>query len=581
MLGLYWRNFIVPYWSLVLTAVLCFMIATAAGLSVPIIIKLLIDDSLSRGDIGYLHFIVIGIIILYLTRGLFTFAFGHQIAKAGNDMVAQLREKMFSRLHSLDYAYFINTPAGEIISLFSNDLWLIQQAVSSGIPDLIVESLNVLAIMAITFYFDWHLAMVTFATIPFIVLLIGYFNQKIAKLGMLVEHTLARLTSMLHQSILSVPVIQSYVREDYEYRRFSSKIHQAASELLQVQRLHAILISSVEFLAAIGLTIIIWHGGREVIQGNLTIGGLFAFLIYIINLPAPIRKISEANTRIKLGVVAWQRISSLEKQPHTVPDGNSELVTAVGKVEFKNVSFHYQPNIAILKNINITAIPGDVWAIVGPSGAGKSSFANLLLRFYDPAEGIILIDGQDIRTLKLRSLRQHIGFIQQEPILFHASILENIRYGRPTATFEQVEQAARLANAHDFIMELPHGYDSLAGELGSNLSGGQRQRIAIARAIIMKPAIFLLDEPTAALDSQSEKQVMTAIRNASVGHTTFIITHRLSILSNSDKVIYLSKGEIKEVGTHDQLVKYGGMYAKAVQSGDNLLQYHNKCPGGN
>lgn len=568
MFSLYWHNFIVPYWSLVLKAVLCFLLATTAGLSVPIIIKLLIDDSLSRGDISYLYFIVVGIVILYFTRGLFSFAFGHQMAKAGNDMVAHMREKMFSRLHALDYSYFISTPAGEIISLFTNDLWLVQQAVSSGIPDIVVESLNVLAIMAITFYFDWHLALVTFATIPVIVIVIGYFNQRIAKLGTSVEHTLAGVTTLLHQSILSVTVIQSYVREDYEYRRFSAKIHQAANQFLKVRRLHAILTSSVEFLAAIGLTIIIWHGGHEVIQGDLTIGGMFAFLIYIINLPAPIRKISEANTQLKMGVVAWQRISSLERQPCAVMDGNIELVTAIGKVEFKNVSFYYHPNRDILKNINFTANSGDVWAIVGPSGAGKSSFANLILRFYDPTEGTIFIDGQDIRNLKISSLRQHIGFIQQEPILFHASILENIRYGRPTATLEQVKQAARLANAHDFIMELTNGYDSLVGELGGNLSGGQRQRIAVARALIMEPTILLLDEPTAALDAHSEKQVMQAIRNASAGRTTFIITHRLSILMNSDKVMYLSKGKISEIGIHDQLIKCGGMYAKAIQLGE-------------
>ncbi|MEN6414289.1 MAG: ABC transporter ATP-binding protein [Veillonellales bacterium] len=568
MLGLYWRNFIVPYWSLVLKAVLCFMIATAAGLSAPIIIKLLIDDSLVRGDIGYLHCIAIGIVVLYLIRGGFSFAYGHQMAKAGNDMVAQMRKEMFSRLHSLDYAYFVNTPTGEIISLFTNDLWLIQQAVSLGIPDVVVESLNVVAIMVIMIYFDWQLALVTFATIPFIIFAIGYFNKKIASLGMLVEHTLAKVTSMLHQSILSVTVVQSYVREEYEYRRFSSKIHQVANEFLKVQRLNAILIPLVEFLAAIGLTIIVWYGGREVIQGDLTIGGMFAFLIYIINLPTPIRKISEAITRMKMGVVAWQRISTLERQPHTVPDGNIELVKTEGKVEFKNVSFHYLPSTGILKNINITAQPGEVLAIVGPSGAGKSSFANLLLRFYDPTEGIITIDGQDIRKLKLSSLRQHIGFIQQEPILFHASILENIRYGRPTATFEQVEKAALLANAHEFIMELPDGYLSLVGELGGTLSGGQRQRIAVARAIIMEPAILLLDEPTAALDGQAEKQVMQAIRNASVGRTTFIITHRLSTLISSDKVIYLSKGQITEMGTHDQLMEHGGMYARAVQLGE-------------
>jgi len=237
-------------------------------------------------------------------------------------------------------------------------------------------------------------------------------------------------------------------------------------------------------------------------------------------------------------------------------------------VAFQHVSFRYQPDRDVLKDINIAAGPGDVVAIVGPSGAGKSSFANLLLRFYDPSEGTVYLDGIDIRQLKISALRKHIGFIQQDPILFDASILENIRYGRPCATYSQIEQAARLANAHDFIMELPRGYDSPVGQLGGQLSGGQRQRIAIARAIILEPAILLLDEPTAALDAHAEKLVMAAIRNVSIGRTTFIITHRLSTLMASDKVIYLSSGRVLETGTHEQLLRQGGLYSRAMERGE-------------
>jgi subfamily B ATP-binding cassette protein MsbA len=549
MLTLYWRNFIVPYWPLVLTAVFCFIIASAAGLAAPLIIKLLIDDALGQGDVQYLHLITAGIILLYLVRGVFSYVYGHTMAKAANNMVAQIRQVLFSRLvQRLDYSYFINTPTGEIISLFTNDLWLIQQAVSLGIPDLVVESINLFAILLIMIYFDWQLALVTFATLTFIILAISFFNKKIAGIGMLMEHTLAKVTSILHQSLLSIMVVQSYVREDYEYQQFSAKINQAAADFLKVQRLNAILIPLVEFLAAIGLTIIIWYGGQEVIDGDLTIGGMFAFLIYIINVPTPVRKISEATTRMKMGTVAWQRIDMLEKQPCIVNEGHRELPQITSTIEFRNVSFGYLPKMGILKEINITAHSGEVIAIVGPSGAGKSSFANLLLRFYDPNKGSIYVNGIDIREFKIAELRKHIGFIQQDPILFKASIFENICYGRPTATRAQVEQAARIANAHDFIMELPQGYLTSVSELGSNLSGGQRQRIAIARAIIMDPPILLLDEPTAALDAQAEKQVMEAVRNASIGRITFMITHRLSTLVASDKIIYLANGRVVDKG---------------------------------
>ncbi len=271
---------------------------------------------------------------------------------------------------------------------------------------------------------------------------------------------------------------------------------------------------------------------------------------------------------MKLGMVAWERIRDLDRQPHTVVDGHLDLQTAEGRVEFRNVFFRYNDGADVLKDVSLTAAPGDVIAIVGPSGAGKSSFANLLLRFYDPAAGAIYLDGIDIRSLKISALRHQIGFIQQNPVLFNASILENIRYGRPAAAYCQVEKAAMLANAHDFVMELPRGYDTPVGELGANLSGGQRQRIALARAIILEPAILLLDEPTAALDSHAEQQVIAAIRNVSRGRTTFIITHHLSTLLASDKIVYLAGGQIVETGSRDELLARGGVFARAVDRGE-------------
>lgn len=566
MFKLYWQKFILPYWSLVLIALVCFIIASVAGLSAPLIIKFLIDDALVGDDVQYLHFIIAGIIGVYLLRGIFSYIHGQTIAKAGNKMVAELRVAMFERLQKLDYAYFINTSTGEIISLFTNDLALIQHAVSVAVPDLLIESLNLMAIMLIMIYFDWQLALVTFATLPFIILAIGFFNKKIASLGMLVENTLAKVTGILHQSLLSMMVVQSYVREDYECEKFNTKMRHAADDFIKVQRFKALLVALVEFLASIGLTAIIWYGGKEVIDGNLTIGGMFAFLIYIINIPTPIRKISEAISSMKLGIVAWQRISALHQQVNIVIDGHDELKHVAGKVEFKNVNFEYRRDLGTLNDINISAQPSDILAIVGPSGAGKSSFANLLLRFYDPVAGNILIDDIDIRTLKMSALRKQIGFIQQQPILFNISILENIRYGRPTASLAEVQEVAKLANAHEFIMQLPGGYDYIVSELGSNLSGGQRQRIAIARAIIIDPPILLLDEPTAALDAEAEQQVMQSIRTVSAHRTTFLITHRLSTLVASDRVIYLVNGRIVEMGTHGTLLKQGGLYAKTVLS---------------
>ncbi|MBP2645337.1 MAG: putative multidrug export ATP-binding/permease protein [Firmicutes bacterium] len=568
MFKLYWTKFAVPYWALTLTAVASFAVASAAGLSVPLILKSLIDDALDGGDLAKLNMIVLSVAGLYGIRVLFSYYYGYNMAKAGNLMVSKLRQDMFKRLHAMDYGYFINAPTGNIIGYFTNDLWLIQQAVSIGIPDLLVESLNVAAIMMVMFYFDWQLALVTFATLPFTISVVGYFNKRIAAFGSIYQEALSKVTGLLHQSLMSVSLVQGYVREDYEYGKFRQKLYEAAGDLFKVQRWNALLIPLVEFLTAIAVTLIIWYGSREVVNGNLTIGGMFAFLVYIINVPAPVGKITQAISRLKLGMIAWGRIRELEFEPTTVVDGDRPLPSCNGRVEFKNVAFSYRLGTEVLKNINVSASPGEVVAIVGPSGAGKSSFANLLLRFYDPDEGTICIDGIDIKTLKISDMRGHIGFIQQEPVLFNASILENIRYGRPAATYSEIERAAKLANIHDFIMELPQGYHSPVGELGGRLSGGQRQRIAIARAIVIEPAILLLDEPTAALDAYAETQVMQAIRNASVGRTTFIITHRLSTLRDSDKVFYLTGGKIAEVGNHAELVAFGGQYAQAVEQGE-------------
>ncbi|WP_346355782.1 ABC transporter ATP-binding protein [Azotosporobacter soli] len=565
----YWNLFIRPYCSLIMTALAGFVIASLAGLSAPLVIRRLIDDALMKNSLSLLHGIIGVIVGLYVIRGLFSFLHGYLIAKAGNQMVTTQRLELFKKLQAKDYAFFVNVPAGEIISLFTNDLLLVQQAVMLALPDLLVESLNLLLILGIMIYFDWQLALVTFAVLPFIVLAIKGFNKRIATLGTMVEDALSRLTGSLHEALSTIPVIQSYVRQEYECEKFNRDVQKAQGDLMRVQRLNALLLSLVEFLAAIGLTVIIWYGGYQVISGHLSMGGMFAFLIYIINIPVPLKKISMAMSRLKLGEVAWQRLERLgEGNENGVSDGPQELLNVTPQsVSFESVSFAYQPEVPTLSNISLLAKPGEMIAIVGPSGAGKSSFANLLLRFYDPVHGAILYNGVDIRQFRVANWRRQIGFIQQEPILFNTTILDNIRYGSPQATEEEVRAAARMANADEFIARLPGEYQYVVGDLGGNLSGGQRQRIAIARAVLLNPAILVLDEPTAALDPQAEKQVLETLRQVSGARITFMITHRLNTLQASDRVLYMEHGRILEQGTHAELMLHSVQYAKAVHEG--------------
>lgn len=566
---LYWKLFIRPYWPLIAVSLFGFVVASLAGLSAPLVIRRLIDDALMKNSLSLLHGIIAVIVGLYVIRGLFSFVHGYLIAKAGNQMVTLQRLELFKRLQAKDYAFFVNVPAGEIISLFTNDLLLVQQAVTLALPDLLVESLNLLLILGIMIYFDWQLALVTFAVLPFIILAIKGFNKRIATLGTLVEDSLSRVTGSLHEALSTMPVIQSYVREDYECEKFNRDVQKAQGDLMRVQRLNALLLSLVEFLAAIGLTVIIGYGGYQVISGHLSMGGMFAFLIYIINIPVPLKKISLAFSRLKLGEVAWRRLEGLSEGTESgISDGQQELpLEPPRSISFEGVSFSYQPDVTTLSNINLLAKPGEMVAIVGPSGAGKSSFANLLLRFYDPVRGMIVYNGVDIREFKVADWRRQIGFIQQEPVLFNTSIRENICYALPQASDEQVAAAAKVANADDFIAALPGGYQYVVGDRGGNLSGGQRQRIAIARAMLLNPSILVLDEPTAALDAQAEQQVLETLRRVSGDRITFMITHRLNTLLASDRVVYMEHGRIVDQGTHGELMQRSRQYARAVQEG--------------
>ncbi len=568
-MSLYWKLFLRPYWPLIGVALAGFMIASLAGLSAPLVIRRLIDDALMKNSLSLLHGIIAVIVGLYVLRGLFSFVHGYMIAKAGNLMVTAQRLELFKRLQAREYAYFINVPAGEIVALFTNDLLLLQQAVTLALPDLLIESINLFLILGIMIYFDWQLALVTFAVLPFIILAIKGFNKRIGTLGSLVEDALSRLTGRLHETLSTMPVIQSYGRQEYECKKFNRDVQSAQSDLMRVQRLNALLLSLVEFLAAIGLTVIIWYGGYQVINDRLSMGGMFAFLIYIINIPVPLKKISLAFSRLKLGEIAWRRMESLsEGLEEGVLDGSRELSEdAPSTLTFEDVSFSYRPDLKTLCDISLCAKPGEMVAIVGPSGAGKSSFANLLLRFYDPVGGRISYNGIDIREFKVADWRRQIGFIQQEPILFNTTVMENIRYGCLSASDDQVRRAAKLANADTFIESLPGGYQYVVGDLGGNLSGGQRQRIAIARAILLEPKILVLDEPTAALDAQAEKQVLNTLRSVSDARITFMITHRLNTLLASDRVIYLEHGRIVGQGTHAELLQNSAAYARAVQEG--------------
>ena len=369
---------------------------------------------------------------------------------------------------------------------------------------------------------------------------------------------------MLQEMIVSIRLIRLFVREDYEIDRFKRENENNFNAQMKAAQLSATLTPVVEFLAAIAVTTIVWYGGNEVISGNLTSGSLIAFLVYSVNISNPVKRLGNVYGSIQRAVAAAERVFDVLDTSPEIQDapGAIELPSVKGRVTFENVTFEYRAGEPALRNMSIDIPPGQVLAIVGPSGAGKSTIANLLPRFYDPQEGRILIDNVDIKNVTVRSLREQIAMVPQDTILFSASIFENILYGRLDATREEVMEASRAANAHDFILQLPDGYDTQIGERGCQLSGGQRQRISIARAILKDPRILILDEATSALDAESERLVQEALDKLMVGRTTLVIAHRLSTIQRADSILVLDKGRMIECGCHADLLESGGLYCK-------------------
>ena len=389
------------------------------------------------------------------------------------------------------------------------------------------------------------------------------FGGKIKSTSRIIQEKLADITSLLQESISSIRVVKSFVREKYEIDRFKVENELNFQATIDNVKITSLLTPTVEFLAALAVTLIVWFGGYEVVNGIMSAGALVAFLTYAVNLANPIKRLSRIYGRIQKAMAAIDRIFGVLDMTETVNDKKDaiELPPIKGNVSVENVTFSYDGKHNALENVSFEVKSGQMIAFVGPSGAGKSTIANLIPRFYDVTAGAIKIDGYDIRDVKIDSLREQIGIVPQETLLFSTTVMENIRYGRLNATDEEVKAAARAANAEKFILELPNGYETQIGERGLNLSGGQRQRMAIARAMLKNPQILILDEATSALDTESEKIVQSALDELMKGRTSFVIAHRLSTIFGADKIFVIDNGKICESGTHKELLALNGVYS--------------------
>lgn len=555
--------YIKPYKKRLAAAMVCIIMAAGANLYLPWIIKDMIDDVLMSKDMLMLNLIAAGILVVMFTRGVFYYGQSYLVSYVGQRVIIDVRSMLFRKFQKMPLSYYDRQQTGTVMSYITNDVSAMQSAIVDNLIELVTESSILIGSLAMMIYLDWKLSLLTLMTIPLVGFAMKIFGRKLKRSSTVIQERAAEITSLLQESISAIRVVKSFVRETYEIKRFEEQNWKNFQAAMKNVKLSSLLTPTVEFLAAIAVTFIVWFGGYEVVNEVITAGELVAFLTYAVNLANPVKRLSRVYAAIQRAMAAADRVFAvmdLEEKITDVP-GAKPLPPIKGQVEFKDITFSYKEGQPALQHISLKAEPGQMIALVGPSGSGKSTIANLIPRFYDVDSGTISIDGHDIRQVTADSLREQIGLVPQETMLFSTTVMENIRYGRLDATDEEVVEAARAANAEEFIKDLPEGYDTKLGERGLNLSGGQRQRLAIARAILKNPRVLILDEATSALDTESEKIVQDALDKLMVGRTSFVIAHRLSTIFNADQIFVVENGHLREHGTHEELLAAGGLYS--------------------
>lgn len=557
-------QYLKPYRLRIAEAVVCMIFTAAANLYMPWIIKDMIDKVLAEKDMATLNMICIGVIVIFFARGFFYYGQSYLIAHVGQRIVLDIRNALFSKFQRLPIAYFDRHQTGEVMSYITNDVATVQNALVDKLIDVVTEGSIFIGSLVMMFMLDWQLSLMTLITVPLVGVSMRVFGKMIRHSGAELQARLSDFTARMQESLSAERVVKAFGRERYEIDRYYDQNEQTFEAMMKNVRLTSILTPTIEFIAALAATALIWFGGKEVVDGRITAGTLVAFLTYAVNMSNPLKRLSRAYAGIQQALAGADRVFGILDMEERISDrpGAAPLLSVEGRVRVEDVTFSYKEGVPALSHVSLSAAPGQMIAFVGPSGAGKSTIANLIPRFYDVDSGAILVDGCDIRDVTLESLRAQIGIVPQETMLFSTTVRENIRYGRLDATDEEIEAAARDANAHEFIMELPEGYDTQIGERGLMLSGGQRQRIAIARAILKDPRILILDEATSALDTESEKIVQAALDRLMVGRTSLVIAHRLSTIFGADQIYVIDHGAVREHGTHEELLAAKGLYAE-------------------